>query len=133
MTRIDPQSLETPGLTQRREDLAVLLLATCAAFIDTPKLRIFIGDDHTHLHRLLSQDPGNFVRFAAFSNSLRSVLVRSSGQPGFDSEPFWLVIDSIGFYYDSVPGRWPYNGAADLERNIRWSTEFAEAVSTWVH
>lgn len=62
----------------------------------------------------------------AFAIELRQCLVALiGGADGFDSTPYWAMIDAIRFFGDAHPGRWPYTTDNDWNRYLLWATEFS--------
>jgi len=120
------QTTASPELAGALSRVKGLLLATCLAFASDDKVQALIGNvNTTNLLNCLDGD-GNLCMF---NWGLRQCVCDCSAKPGFDSTPFWTLVDAIGSWSDAHPGRWPYMNEEGHLRSIGWSMDYATQVA----
>lgn len=74
-------------------------------------------DIHADLVRAL-----NLEGLVQFNRALRAAVCKL--RAGVDSSPFWALIDAIGFWEDTTPGRWPYMTEERAEVLLVWACSY---------
>lgn len=71
----------------------------------------------------------NLPDLIAFSRILRQRASSFTGQ----SEPFWLLIDALGFYEDALTDRWPYMTHERRVGSLVISEQMASSLTQELH
>lgn len=72
---------------------------------------------HADLTRAL-----NLEGLVQINRALRAAICKL--RTGIDSAPFWALIDAIGFWEDTTPGRWPYMTEERAEVLLAWACSY---------
>jgi len=106
-------------LIDRRNQIAERLTQACCSFITAHSACGLTASEQVQFREYLAQPYG----FVLVSRHLRDVIVRLSNP--VQSAPIWDLIDAIGFWEDSHPGKWPYTRHDDFQRFLNWANEYA--------
>jgi hypothetical protein len=130
------QPLESAHVVALRQEVGDLLVQSCIDFINEPVNRLILGfAELERLTGLLTRPhPNRPLQLNLFSQAFRALICRGFDLVGnFDSTRHWQLVDAIGFYCDSIPGRWPYTQEPDSVRYLVWSRDYALTLSSSVH
>lgn len=58
----------------------------------------------------------------SFSRAVRNAI--STINPGVDSQPFWDLVDTCGFWEDTTPGKWPLMTHERAESLLDWAGSY---------
>lgn len=133
---IETEPLESAHVTTLRQEVGDLLIQSCIDFINDPINRLILGfAEFERLNGLLTRPhPNRALQLNLFSQAFRAQIHRGTDLVGnFDSARHWMLVDAIGFYCDSFPGRWPYTQEPDFLRYLAWSREYAQSLSSAVN
>lgn len=122
----------TSQLHARLSQAKVQLHQACAEFVKAKSVCDLIGTQQAQeLLASLEMEGGLYV----YRSKLRECIVHCLGNVmGFDSSPWWAMIDAITFWDDAHDGRWKYTTEPQRMRWIDWSqSEAAQAVQTMLH
>lgn len=108
-------------LVERRTNAAAQVKQSCMTFVVQYHTSL-TGVERKRLLVLLER-PGGIVLFA---RCLRDIIVRLPNTKL--QAPIWNLIDAIGFWENSLAGRWPYAQYRDWTRMLIWSVE---GIATW--
>lgn len=111
-------------LIDRRNQIADKLTQACRNFITAYSEHGLTTGEQAQFTEYLAQPYG----FVLVSRHLRAVIVRMPSQAL--RRPIWDLIDAIGFWEDSHPGKWPYTRHDDFQRLLNWADDYAASAFT---
>lgn len=94
----------------------------------TEQARAFLADPWRQLEFREQATPAILLQvlkregIVSFNRAVRSAI--SKLNQGVESQPYWDLVDSTGFWEDTTPGKWPYMTRERAEGLLSWAGSF---------
>lgn len=94
----------------------------------TEQARAFLADPWRQLEFREQATPAILLQvlkkegIVAFNRAVRNAI--SKLNQGVESQPYFDIVDAIGFWEDTTPGRWPYMTLERAEHMLSWAGSF---------